>query len=161
MKRTVATLATALTVAAVTAYAGPQFIIKDVKVGKGRETIIEPAPASPADAAAPDGATRLVGLQDDPKPGAPAVPPEGRAPVLVPAPAVVPACTPVCLTALDWQCGRYFTDELGRRWHLVDGPNWLEKPAQVAGTLVRTAAGRLVLIADSGRIYTTRLVVVP
>ena len=40
--------------------------------------------------------------------------------------------TGVVLPARDWRCGRYFTDDLGRRWVLVYGLPYTEKPEAIS-----------------------------
>jgi hypothetical protein len=152
MKWTVASLAVALAVAVAPALAGQDLLISSVKDGKQRITTIDRLPPV-AEPVAPDLALarviRVRDVQPVPKPGS--VRPREDVPL------DASRCEAVCLTALDWQCGRYFTDELGRRWYLIDGLPWSEKPATVSGTLVRSLTGRVLLITDSGRIYATRL----
>jgi hypothetical protein len=59
----------------------------------------------------------------------------------------------VVLDAKDWLCGRCFTDEFGRRWCLVYGAPFAEKPGAVSGWLLHPVDGGLHFYSTNGRLY--------
>ena len=54
-------------------------------------------------------------------------------------------CSPVCLEAKCWVCGRQFKDQYNRTWNLLSGPRMSHKPRNVRGCLGQLADGRLTI----------------
>jgi hypothetical protein len=59
----------------------------------------------------------------------------------------------VVLDAKNWQCGRYFTDEEGRRWVLVYGAPYADKPGGLSGWLLQPENARLHFFTTTGRLF--------
>lgn len=59
----------------------------------------------------------------------------------------------VVLEAHDWLCGRCFTDETGRRWCLVYGVPYSEKPPLVSGWIIQPENNVLHFFTVNGRLY--------
>ena len=59
----------------------------------------------------------------------------------------------VTLCASDWQCGRCFSDERGRRWCLAEGSPVSEKPALMKGWIMQGESGQIFFLHESGSLY--------
>ena len=114
--------------------APPDVVVRDKKVGNGKITTIESVEPAPAPFPREKG---VAVVSADPK----ALPTAGDTP------------PSICLTASDWKCGRCFTDELDRRWCLISGPAYSDKPAQVTGWIVTSDDGRTILVTAGARVY--------
>jgi hypothetical protein len=59
----------------------------------------------------------------------------------------------VALKVADWQEGRQFTDETGRRWCLVDGCPAAERPAAMKGWIMQGDSGDFFFLDESGALF--------
>jgi hypothetical protein len=57
------------------------------------------------------------------------------------------------MEATNWRCGRAFTDGEQKRWYLVQGEPYSEKPLQVKGQVVKAESGKLYFKTEGGRVY--------
>jgi hypothetical protein len=80
---------------------------------------------------------------------------------VVPPPVVVgkkelsgwPAASGVVLTAYDWKCCRYFTDEGGRRWCQSCGCTLCTNPDKLKGWLIQAEDGHVYFFTTDGRLF--------
>ena len=57
------------------------------------------------------------------------------------------------LRPTNWTCGRCFTDELARRWCLVQGCPPADKPALLKGWIMQGDLGNLFFLDEGGNLY--------
>jgi hypothetical protein len=68
---------------------------------------------------------------------------------------VVPgaSATSIVMIARDWRCGRFFSDDQGRRWMLASGPVMTQRPENLSGWRLVTVDGQYSFFTVTGRLF--------